>query len=191
MATTGDGKTKEYEIGYITTTQIVEKLEEYKHDNTEFFYLYVSTARDDEEKPVPMETDPPSLPEAALPHQYSESRTLPIFYSITEPSAPPDDAPKKIREKMMDKVHKEILPKVLAPLGWRKVCDKDMTSTYRALYFNIIPKDEDEDDDKYIRRVSQVRSMLADEADKLKKTESKFKVNFKINSLLSKPFRYY
>ena len=167
---TGDktcDKTKECEIDDISTTEIVKKLEEYKHDNTEFFYLYVSTAgEEDDDDDEPMETDPPSLPAA------------------------PPDVHKKARKKVMKKVHQNVLPRVLAPRGWKKVCDKDWTPTYRALYFNIIQKHEDEDDDSYIRRVSEIRSILVDEVCKVKK-DNNIKVDFKFNTLLSKPFRYY
>ena len=87
----------------------------------------------------------------------------------------------------MNKVHKVVLPKVLSIDGWEKVYDKDMKLTYRALYFNIIKKQQGEDDNTYIQRVGKIRQMVAEEADKVKK---EYDVNFKINSLLSKPFLY-
>ena len=94
---------------------------------------------------------------------------------------------KKAREKAMSKIHKVTVPTVLSKDGWMKVYDKDMKLTYRALYFNIIQKHRDEDDNAYIQRVNKIRTTLAEEAKKVKK---EYDVNFKINSLLSKPFVY-
>ena len=93
----------------------------------------------------------------------------------------------KVRNKAMEIVHQVVIPKVLSSDEWMKVYDKDMKLTYRALYFTCIPKDLDEDDDAYIRRVGKVRKTLAEEVDKVKK---EYNVDFKINSLLSKPFIY-
>ena len=96
-------------------------------------------------------------------------------------------AKEKAREKAMSKIHKVTVPTVLNEDGWMKVYDKDMKLTYRALYFNIIQKYRDEDDNAYIQRVNKIRTTLEEEAKKVKK---EYDVNFKINSLLSKPFVY-
>ena len=93
----------------------------------------------------------------------------------------------KARQKAMSKFHNVTVPTVLSEDEWMKVYDKDMKLTYRALYFNIIQKHRDEDDNAYIQRVNKIRTTLAEEADKVKK---EYDVNFKINSLLSKPFVY-
>ena len=87
----------------------------------------------------------------------------------------------------MNKVHKIVVPNVLSTGGWRKVHDKDMRLTYRALYFNTITKHQNEDDNDYIQRVGKIRKTLADEAHKVKE---EYHVNFRMNSLLSKPFLY-
>ena len=93
----------------------------------------------------------------------------------------------KARKKAMSKFHKVTVPTVLSKDEWMKVYDKDMKLTYRALYFKTIQKHRDEDDNAYIQRVNKIRTTLAEEADKVKK---EYDVNFKINSLLSKPFVY-
>ena len=107
--------------------------------------------------------------------------------SVTSPSSDPSLLGSKQREVAMEKVHKNILPTVLKPLGWKKVYDKDLKITYRALYFNVIEKQPNEDDISHIRRVGRIRERICEEADRLKK---QYGVNFKINSLLSKPLLY-
>ena len=168
------GYIKESEIERISTTQILEKLKKVEGDNTEFFYLYVSTGGEDDDDD----------------DYHGDDEPMEITPSSAD-SVPPPDVCKKARKKIMKKVHTDILPKVLCPhgshLGWKKVCDKDMKPTYRALYFKIIPKDKDEDNILYIQRVNKIRSTLLEEVDKLR---TKHDVNFKINSLLSKPFLY-
>ena len=168
------GYIKESEIGRITTTEILDELKKVDGDNTEFFYLHFSTGGKDDDFDdqinEPMETNSSSVP----------------------PSVPPsENAQQKIREKIMNQVRTDILPRVLCPdgphLGWKKVYDKDRKPTYRSLYFKIIPKEIDEDNISYIRRVNKIRSTLFEEGDKLR---VKYNVNFKINSLLSKPFLY-
>ena len=107
--------------------------------------------------------------------------------------SPPQNDPslsgsKTDREVAMEKVHKSILPKVLKSLhGWKKVYDKDLKIIYRALYFNVIEKQPNEDDIAHIQRVGRIRERIREEADKLK---TQYGVNFKINSLLSKPILY-
>ena len=159
--------TKESEIEQITTTQILEKLKEVDGDNTEFFYLNFSTGGYDDD------------------YNYD-------YRQRNEPTDPSSVPPlENAREKVMGLIRTDVLPRVLCPdgprLGWKKVYDKDGKPTYRALYFNIIPKGIDEDNISYIRRVNKIRSTLFEEGDKLR---VKYKVNFKINSLLSKPFLY-
>ena len=107
--------------------------------------------------------------------------------SMTSPSSDPSLPQSKKRKDAMKKVHSNILPAVLKPLGWKKVYDKDLKITYRALYFNVIEKQQNEDDISHIRRVGRVRERIREEADKLKTQHG---VNFKINSLLSKPLLY-
>lgn len=156
------GHTKGSEIERITTTQILEKLKEVDDDNTEFFYLCVSTGGKEDEL---MEIDPAS----------------------SVPPRPPPKDQDKLMNKARREFHSDILPRILGPEGWKKVYDKDGKGTYRALYFNIIPKRRDEDGISYIKRVNRIRSTLFEEGDKLR---TKYDVNFKINSLLSKPFLY-
>jgi len=152
-------------LGKIRTSEILEELKKANGDNTEFFYLYVSTGgEEDEEQMDDHPTAPSSVGGAAV-------------LSASE----------KTRKKAMNMVHTDILPQVLGPDGWSKVYDKDMKPTYRSLYFNIIKKVQGEDEKSYIQRVSTIRGRIAEEADKVKK---KYHVNFKVNSLLSKPFLY-
>ena len=87
----------------------------------------------------------------------------------------------------MTYVHKVILPTLLGPEEWKKVFDKDTKLTYRALYFNIIKRRSTEDESTFVQRVGQIRHKIADEAKQVMKDRG---VNFKINSLLSKPFLY-
>ena len=93
------------------------------------------------------------------------------------------------RKKAMQEVHKTILPSLLGqgPDEWWKVFDKDTKLTYRALYFSVIKKRPGEKKNAFIQRVGKIRHDIAEEVHKLKETHQ---VNFKINSLLSKPFLY-
>jgi len=75
----------------------------------------------------------------------------------------------------------------LCPGGWRKVVNKDGKPTYRALYFNAIEKIQGETDIVHIQRVSKVRERIVEE---VKKVKTKYKVNFKTNSLLCSPLLY-
>ena len=106
--------------------------------------------------------------------------------SLSSPLSPPLSRD-KTRKEAMTHVHKVILPSLLGPEGWKKVLDKDTKLTYRALYFNIIRQCSDEEELAYIQRVGQIRHKIAGEA---KKVMEEHRVNFKINSLLSKPFLY-
>jgi len=106
--------------------------------------------------------------------------------SLPSPISPPISRDKAKKEAMTH-VHKVILPSLLGPEGWKKVLDKDTKLTYRALYFNIIRQCSDEEELAYIQRVGQIRHKIAGEA---KKVMEEHRVNFKINSLLSKPFLY-
>jgi len=155
--------TRGYKLDKISTIEILEELKKIDDDNTELFYLYVSTSGKEDEEQTDDHSKAPSA------------------------SKKDQEKAKKDRKKAMDKVHEVILPKVLGPDGWRKVYDKDLELTYKALYFNIIKKDKGEDKKKYIQRVNAIRGRIAEEADKVKK---EYDVNFKINSLLSKPFLY-
>ena len=65
--------------------------------------------------------------------------------------------------------------------------DKDMKITYRALYFNTIEKKRNEDDTTHIQRVAKYREIIRKKVEELKSDQG---VNFKINSLLSRPLLY-
>ena len=198
----------------IDTEEILQKLKDAKGDNTEFFYLYVSTAdKERKKKQSPNQQASPLLP----PSDYEDSddaesegdeqirevdidkvaigtteNNLQQTSSLDGDKADPENNPSPplskdaVRNKAMNKVHNVVVPQVLRidhDDGWKKVYDKDKKLTYRALYFNTIPKDQNEDDTAYIQRVGKIRTTLAEAVKELKG-------NFKFNSLLSKPFIY-
>lgn len=198
------------ELEKISTTEILEELRKANGDTSEFFYLYVSTSgterkRQNRRKLPP---DQPTLDKYVLYDSDSESSeveeddaqmecdddvdTTENTTQSATPSADNNSLPfpsgsKKVREATMDLVHKHVRQEVLYPDGWKKVCDKDQTTTYRALYFNIIKRRSNEDPETHILRVNEVRETIRKEADKIK---AEHRVNFKINTLLSKPFLY-
>ena len=95
---------------------------------------------------------------------------------------------KKDRKRAMKIVHGKILPDLLCPDGWKKVHDKDMKITYRSLYFKTIEKQSDkEDNTTHIQRVAKCREKIRKEVEKFKEQKN---VNFKIDSLLSRPLLY-
>ena len=201
----------------IGTSEILEELKKADGDSTEFFYLYVSTAGKERKKqkrrqlpagqqklnfpPLHAEDEDSSDDTGSEDNEQMEvdevntttentsqqAASLDGDNAVIVDNPSPPLSKDKARSEAMNKVHKVVLPKVLSGDGWMKVYDKDMKLTYRALYFSIIQKYQDEDDDDYIQRVSKIRTTLAEEADKVKK---EYDVNFKINSLLSKPFVY-
>ena len=213
----GDSNKK---LDRISTKEILQKLKAVDGDNTEFFYLYVSTAgkerRRQKRKELPRGQQRLNFP--PLPSEDEESDDAENDDddddqmddddhmdddgdrmgddTTSQPISPPDgdmvqNSPSlskdKARSEAMNKVHKVVLPKVLSTDGWGKVYDKDMKLTYRALYFNIIRKHHNENDNTYIQRVSKIIKTLKGEADQVMK---EYDVNFKFNSLLSKPFLY-
>ena len=200
----GDSNKK---LGRISTNEILQKLKAVDGDNTEFFYLYVSTAgkehRRKKRRELPRGQQTLNFPILSSGDEDSddtgsdddddqmEDDNVSTTDNISQPIPPLDNTSSlskdKARSEAMNKVHKVVVPKVLSTDGWRKVYDKDMKLTYRALYFNIITKHQGEDDNTYIQRVSKIRQTLAEEAHKVTK---EYDVNFKINSLLSKPFLY-
>ena len=201
----------------ISTSEILKKLKEADGDSTEFFYLYVSTAGKECKKQTRRQLHIPRQQKLNFPPSHTEdedsddteseddeqmgvdevgtttenitqqTQSLDGENAVAEDNPSPPLAKDKARQEAMSKVHNIILPKVLSEGKWMKVYDKDKTLTYRALYFNIIPKHQNEDDNAYIQRVGKIRTTLAEEASKVKK---EYDVNFKINSLLSKPFVY-
>lgn len=216
----------------ITTAEILARLKEKDGNNTEFFYLYVSTAGKERKKrqqkaqvlPQGQQqlTFPPADPEEDDENDITDSDEEDdedtddqdddrddqddIMDSQDNSTYNQDDqsgvnqsldsqtslsslqmSKDKARQEAMNHVHKFILPSLLGQDRWKKVYDKDIKLTYRALYFNIIEQNSDEDELTFVQRVGQIRHKIADEAKKLKE---KHHVNFKINSLLSKPFLY-
>ena len=85
------------------------------------------------------------------------------------------------RRKAMRKIHDTTLPGLLNPKGWRKVYDKDMKPTYRALYFNTIKKEYSENDNceedeiSHIQRVNKIRKEVQEKA---KEVMKEYKVEF-------------
>ena len=191
----------------ISTKEILKKLEQVNGDYTSFFYLYVSTGGVEQKRQKRRQLPPGQQTLDRFPGTDSDSddtesegddnnqmevdnhtdSTASSSQSVTSPSSDPPLSGSKKREVAMGKVHKDILPAVLKPLGWKKVYDKDLKITYRALYFNVIEKQPNEDDISHIRRVGEIRERIRQEADKLKTQDG---VNFKINSLLSRPLLY-
>ena len=190
----------------ISTTEILEKLKAANGNYTGLFYLFVSTGgvkqklqkrrhlpsgqqvldkytylstssdsddtESEENNDEPMETD----------HDTT------IFQSkIPVEDNPSLSASRKARMHAMKQMHESILPRVLYPHGWKRVYDKDMKTVYRALYFNVIERAPNESDISHIQRVSKVRDMICEEANKLKIEHG---VNFNVNCLLSKPILY-
>ena len=196
----------------ISTTEILEELRKVNGDNSEFFYLYVSTSgteckRQNRRKLPP---DQQTLDKYVLYDSDSESSedeeddpqmecndhvdptgnaSQSATSSVDNNSLSSLPGSKKVREAAMKLAHKCAWQEVLYPDGWKKVCDKDQTTTYRTLYFNIIERHSNEfqDPNAYILRVNEVREKISKEADKIKEERH---VNFKTNSLLSKPFLY-
>jgi len=229
MATRGE-RAKVPKLQRITTADILQKLTEQNGDNTEFFYLYVSTAGKERKK---RQQRPQVLPQE-LPQTEDDEKTdsddnedtddqdddtddqdddtddqgdimdsqdnstynqhdqsgvnTSVDSQLSQSSSiSPPMSKDKARQEAMSHVHNTILPLLLGQDGWKKVYDKDIKLTYRALYFNIIRLNPDEDKSTFVRRVGQIRHKIAQEAKKLKE---ECHVNFKINSLLSKPFLY-
>ena len=224
----------------ITTADILARLKEKGGDNTEFFYLYVSTAgkeqrrkqkrtrsllkgqqllsftpqRNQTERDDPAEDDDEDDGTGNQDNDYDISMDnqddelddyvddqgdrldgqghqsgANITSSTPQPSAASQSLTQdKSRQKTMSYVHNTILPLVLQPKGWKKVVDKDTKVTYRTLYFNIIEKySDDEDVNTFTKRVGKIRHKIAED---VQKKMDEHQVNFKINSLRSKPFLY-
>ena len=180
----------------ISTSEILELLEA-TSDHTKFFYLYVSTSGTEEKRqrnrklPSGQQTldkyiqgedsddiDGSGDESDEVMNLISQSLLqLPVEEDSVAQNPP--STSKSAREKAIEDVQGKILPKLLCNVhGWQKVCDKDMKTTYRALYFKI------EDN---IQKAAKYRDIIRDEVDKFKKERG---VNFKVNSLLSRPLRY-
>ena len=198
------------ELYKIRTTEIVEELKQAGGDNTNFFYLLVSTSGKDDKtqltEQLPKDQriyDGQCNTESDSEMDYTESEeddddkqmedvqpndvdtTRNPFQPIMLPEA--HNSIKKARKAAMNEVHQKTLPEVLRHEKWEKVYDKDLKSTYRALYFSTIERQPNEDEITHNRRVGEIRGKIH-EAVKL--LQEKYGVNFKINSLLSKPILY-
>ena len=103
------------------------------------------------------------------------------------PSSSSTSSLSKIEKTTRSEVHNDILPEVLRPDGWKKVYDKDSKLTYQALYFAKIERRPGEDENAHHRRVGTIRETIREKVTTLQQESG---VNFKINSLLSKPFLY-
>ena len=206
---------KETDQHKITTKEILAKLKADK-DHTKFFYLYVSTSEDntpDEEpkrKKIKLSAGQRTLDNTAISNsgmsQSSSREDNDVVETGQVDNTESTSQPKQIvgdnnagvqndqgttitqRGKAMKTIHDKTIPHLLSPMGWRKVCDKDMKPTYRALYFNTIKKESAEEDEiHHIQRVSEIRKMVEDKANEVM---DEYKVKFKINSLLSRPLLY-
>ena len=139
----------------ITTTEIKDKLVQAGDNNTEFFYIYVSTAGRDPDPPQHLPSSTTDREEMEVDNQQTTSTKL-------SPAASAPEQLKKQRKEAMKTVHDFVLPEVLGARGWKKVVDKDGKSTYRAIYFNTIPKEIDESDKDHIKRIAEVKEIICD-----------------------------
>ena len=183
----------------ITTTEILEELRKRDGDNKELFYLYVSTSgievvgeREEQQGQQTRITDyftsiqnDNNDDTMDIDDDDDDGDTISQPSASVQPSLPLSQ--NKVRQQAMKEIHDQVLPSLLCGEGWRKVVDKDGKNTYRALYFNIIKKNQDKSYIAYIQTVSKVRERIAEAVEKVK---TKYKVNFKINSLLSSPLLY-
>ena len=192
----------------ISTTEISKQLEQAKGDYSQFFYLYVSTSgtkcKQQKGKQLPLgqktlnkhqsvdsDSDDTESEEDDEEEMETDDHLVSIENASQSVTIPENDPAltesKKARKAAMKEVHRDILPKVLYPGQWKKVYDNDFEITYRALYFNTIKKAPKETENDHIQRVNEIRVKIYDEA---KDLMTKRGVNFKIDSLLSKPFLY-
>ena len=211
MMASGYNRRNKPKLAKILTSEILEELTQADGDNRDLFFLLVSargiedrsrrstsngqhgTNLEGEDDSVtggegddndqmdtddnvnttgntPQSTSPPvgHGPEAQKnPSSSSKSRT-------------PSDAAR-------EHVHQVILPEVLRPDGWKKVYDKDSKLTYQALYFGIIQRTPGEDENTHNRRVGRIRETIREKVITLQQQRG---VEFKINSLLTKPILY-
>ena len=195
----------------INTSEILELLRDNK-DHTKFFYLYVSTSGRVDKR----QQSKPLLPGQQTLEKYVQKQgkeeeedsddsesSVEVMNTLSQPTLQENpvaqDSPgpalpsqsekeKKDRKQAMKIVHQKILPDLLCPDGWKKVHDKDMNITYRSLYFKTIEKQSDkEDNTTHIQRVAKCREKIRKEVEKFKEQKN---VNFKIDSLLSRPLLY-
>ena len=194
-----------YEPDKIRTTEIAKELKQAKGDNANFFYLLVSTSGKEDKTQLNGQSSAsqPTLIggyniESDSENDDTESEddddvqmdVLDATQNTLPPTTPPEahNSKKKARKMAMNEVHCKILPQLLyRDHRWKKVYDKDLKSTYRALYFNIMERKPNEDEITHYRRVGEIRERIC-EAVKL--VREQHNVNFKINSLLSKPILY-
>ena len=160
----------------ITTTEIRDKLVEKGGNDKEFFYIYVSTGGLDSSMDLVQQIE--------VDNQWEMQSTVPASCAASSQPLSKD----KDRQDAMKAVHDEVLPLTLGRTGWRKVVDKDGRASYRALYFNIIPQDIDENDKEYIKQVAQAKETITEKVYKVKQQYNN--PNFKINCLSSKPFLF-
>ena len=208
---------RETDSNKITTKEILATLKA-NEDHTKFFYLYVSTSEDDiidEEQRkrkkrrllagqqtldehitstsnsgMSESTSREDIDVGETGQVDSTENTSQLTELVRDNNAgvQNDQGTSDARNKAMRKIHDTTLPNLLYPKGWRKVCDKDLKPTYRALYFNTIKKEPDDEKDNYhMQRVNEIRKEVQEKA---KEVMEENNVKFKINSLLSRPLLY-
>ena len=143
---------KETDQHKITTKEILAKLKA-DSDHTKFFYLYVSTSEDgttDEEpkrKKIKLSAGQQTLDKCLTAisnsgmsqsssredNDVGETGQVDNTESTSQPKQIVGDSNAGVqndqgaqRGKAMNKIHDKTLPYLLNPMGWRKVCDKDM-----------------------------------------------------------------
>ena len=190
----------------ISTTEILEKLKIANGDYTSFFYLFVSTGDvEQKRRRLPLgqqvlypyvgsdsddtESDDTESDDTESEENNDEPMETDHDTTTFQSKLPVEGNPsllgsRKAKMHVMKQFHKSILPGVLYSHGWKKVYDKNTKVVYRALFFNVIEKLPNEDNISHIWRVSKIRKVICEEANKLKQ---QYGVNFAVTSLMSKP----
>ena len=210
----GYHKSNLHKLNKIRTSEILEKLTQTDGDNRDFFFLLVST-RGKEDRPrrsTPdgqhdtnlegeddsdissedddidqMDTDDNVNTTGNTPQSTTSTPVEHGPEAQNNPSSTPSSSLKSRAQFARKRVHEVILPEVLRPDRWKKVYDKDSKLTYQALYFGVIPRQPGEDENAHNRRVGRVRESIREKVITL---QEQYGVEFKINSLLSKPILY-
>ena len=198
MASKMAGGKKSEKIDTNDIFKLLEKTDPVEHYR--FFYLYVATSGAKKEMEDDSDSES-SLSESEATDDVSslgDLRNLSISSdeallgstTVDQTEEKKTEEAKKKRDKAMRAVHKKLPNYLYENGGWQKVQDKDKTTSYRALYFNDIKKETGEDEFDHMLRVGECRVLIEKLVDKIKKKKKYNGVNFKVDSLLSKPLLY-
>ena len=207
----GYNSRKKPKLDKIRTSEIFKILTEPNSDNRDLFFLLVSTRGTEDRSRRPTsdgqhdtnlkgEDDSDISSEDDDNDQMDADDNVNITGNTPQSTSPPvehgpeaqnnpnsiSSSSSKSRTQFVRKqVHEVILPEVLH--GWKKVYEKDSKLTYQALYFGVIVRQPDEDESTHNRRVGRIRETIREKVIALQQQNN---VEFKINSLLSKPILY-